>query len=210
MIRKIITISLTSILFFTGCDKAKLEGNSKVYEETNFELIESISLAIPNTIFTAGGIGNCVSLLGIQIPYEAFIPTENPNPYANLARNLVPLEVEMEMTQVEGTCGFAMLEQVEVFLCLEGITDANDFTFRDPNNPNADYNAVKVGEFLNIPDGIGNKINLDVEPNALLDKFIKAGNFLTYTKMSIDRGFTDDFAIIKTKLKIAAQLDNQE
>ncbi len=209
MVYKAILIFCVVGFLFSGCDKAKLEGNSKEYEETNFELVESISLAIPNTIFTAGGLFSCVSL-PFNISYDAFIPTENPNPFAKLARNMIPLEVEMEMTQVEGNCGFAMLDFVEVYLCLEGIDDPNDFTFRDPNNPNADFNAVKVGQFLNIPDGVGNKINLDVEPNAVLDKFIKAGDFLTYTKMAIDKGFTNDYAIIKTKLKIAAQLDNAQ
>lgn len=150
-------------------------------------------------------------LLGVEINHEAFIPTENPNPYAALTRNLRPLEVEMELSQVElEECGFAFLKNVEVYLCLDGVTDFNNFTYRDANNPNTDYNAVKIGEYLNIPDNAGSSIMLNVDTTAILDKFIHAGNFQTYTKMVIDKGFTDDYAIIKTKMKIAAQLDNHE
>lgn len=215
MIKNIIAISLIALLGFSGCNKdkklAKLEGNSKEYKEADFVLDETISLTIPNTIFTAGGFANCWSLLGVEIDHEAFIPTENPNPYAHLTRSLRPLEVEMELSQVElEDCGFAFLKDVEVYLCLEGVNDFNDFTYRDPNNSNTDYNAVKIGEFLNIPDNAGSKIMLNVDSNAVLDKFIHAGNFQTYAKMVIDKGFTDDYAIIKTKMKIAAQLDNAE
>jgi len=213
--KKIIAISLAIALGFYSCNKdkklAKLEGNNKEYKEANFVLDETISLTIPNTIFSAGGFANCWTLLGIEIDHEAFIPTENPNPYAHLTRNLRPLSVEMELSQVElEECGFAFLKDVEVYLCLEGVTDFNAFTFRDENNPNADYNAVKIGDHYNIADNIGSKITLNVDTNAVLDKFIHAGNFQTYTKMVIDKGFTDEYAIIKTKMKIAAQLDNQE
>lgn len=215
MIRNLIAISLIAILGLSSCNKdkklAKLEGNSKEYAEADFVLDETISLTIPNTIFTAGGFANCWSLLGFEIDHEAFIPTENPNPYAHLTRNLRPLAVEMELSQVElEECGFAFLKDVEVYLCLDGVTDFNSFTFRDANNPDADYNAVKVGAHYNIADNIGSKITLNVDTTAVLDKFIHAGNFQTYTKMVIDKGFTDDYAIIKTKMKIAAQLDNEE
>ncbi|MCT4581583.1 MAG: hypothetical protein N4A35_09215 [Flavobacteriales bacterium] len=215
MIKKIIAISLAVALGAYSCNKekklAKLEGNNKEYKEANFVLDENISLTIPNTIFSAGGFANCWTLLGLEIDHEAFIPTENPNPYAHLTRNLRPLAVEMELSQVElEECGFAFLKDVEVYLCLEGVTDFNAFTFRDATNPQADYNAVKIGEHYNIADNVGSKITLNVDTNAVLDKFIHAGNFQTYTKMVIDKGFTDDYAIIRTKMKIAAQLDNYE
>lgn len=207
-------ISIITLFIITiGCSKKleKLEGNNKNYKETNFMLDETVYLKIDNTIFTGGGILNCWSLLGLEINHEAFVPTENPNPYAHLTRKLRPLSVEMELSQVElEECGFAFLKDVEVYLCLNGVTDFNSFTFRDENNPNTEYNAVKIGDFYNIPDGIGSKITLNIDTNAVLDKFIHAGSFQTYTKMVIDKGFTDDYAIIKTDMKIAAQLDNKK
>lgn len=213
---------------FLGCNKlGDLEGNNVPFSEKYFTIEEVISMNIPNSSFNFSGFLNCTSLpFGATQDYNAFIPTQNPNPYADLVDEITPIRVKMELTNIPN-CDFDMLESVEIFLvdltdtCGNVIDDEAKFVFPTDNvsytggctsvTPTGPYfNAVKVGEFLNFSSGIGSVIYLDVNPDAKIDQFIHAGNFQTYAKMVFDKAFTEESAIIKTTMELNVRLINEE
>lgn len=224
MINKLVSISVLTILLFSGCNKekklGKLDGNNVEYSNTPIELEETIYIKVPNTVlpFSAAGWGACQGL-GIfgNVSYENIIETENPNPYAHLVRNIRPIEIEMELTSVE-SCDFSMLDEtLELVICNHNFTEDSTFNFRDPNNDKAYYNAVKLGSYSNQSgsnnafDNSGSTtLKLVLEEDVLLDQFIAQGLFNIHMKMKVDKAFTDDFAIIKTVMKLKAELDNEE
>ena len=224
MIYKIVSILFLALLSISSCNKekrlAKLEGNTKEYTSTPFIFTQTIFMKIPNTVipFSLSGWGACQSL-GILGPinYENIVEAENPNPYCRLARNIKPISCKMEITSVE-SCDFSMLDDVlEVIICNKTFTSDSTFTFRDPNNSTAYYNAVKLGTYSS-QNGSNNAFNtpgsrtldLVLEEDVLLDQFIKEGVFNISMKMKVDKAFTDDFAIIKTDITVSAELDNEE
>lgn len=204
-----IAIILGGALLFITCKKLdKYTGNNVPYSDTTFSLNEEVTLTIPNSSFNFGGVGNCMSL-GIfgPINYDAFVLTQNPNPYADLVYKITPKSIKMTLTNIT-TCDFSMLQNCEIYLTDNNISDPNNLILQDPNNLSQPYNAVKIGEFLNIPDGIGNTMNLDVNSQARLDQFIHAGTFNTYAKLSFDKAFTKSEAIIKTEMELDVTLIN--
>ena len=217
--RKIIyPLFAVSLLFlFTGCNKnkklAKMDGNNKEYKETPVELSETIYIQIPNTILgsSLSGWGACQSIpFGQQIDYTAFVPTQNPNPYAGLVRNINPTKVVMELASVE-SCDFSMLGNLTVYICDKGVTDPANFVFPNPSNPDAAYNAIKLGEMTTIPESIGRSLTLPLaSSDIIIDQFIHAGDFQIYTEMTIDKAFTDAFATIRTTMDLKAELDNEK
>lgn len=211
-----------------GCNKLEdLEGNNVTFKEKYFTIEEVISMTVPNSSFNFSGFLNCTSLpFGLSQDYNAFIPTQNPNPYAYLVDDITPLRVKMELTNIPD-CDFDMLESVEIFLvdltdtCGNVIDDESKFVFPEDNVihlgscssviPTGPYfNATKIGEFLNFSSGIGNTIYLDVNANAKIDQFIHAGNFQTYAKLVFDKAFTEEAAIIKTTMELNVRLINEE
>lgn len=224
MIFKIVSIAFLAFFITTSCNKdkklAKLDGNSKVYTNTPLELEETIYIKVPNTVlpFSLAGWGACQSL-GIfgPINYQNIIETQNPNPYAHLVRNIRPISVLMELTSVE-SCDFSMLDdRLELVICNHNFTTDSTFKYRDPLNPSAYYNAVKLGYYSN-QNGTNNafdnsgstRLELVLEEDVLLDQFIAQGLFNLHMKMKVDKAFTDDFAIIKTVMRLSAELDNKE
>ena len=195
---------------FSSCKKdlEDYNGNNVDYEETQFELEEKITLIIPNSEFSwIPNLVNCmdISILG-GVNFESFVPTQNPNPYAHLVHDIRPQTVTMELTNITD-CDFGMLENVEVFLTDSSVTDASQFILQDPNNTSAPHNAVKVGELMIVNDG-SNIIELDVNTDAVLDKFIHNQSFNTYANMNLDKAFTEEEAIIKTTLLMSVKLIN--
>jgi hypothetical protein len=225
---KKVLLVLPLIGLLMGCNKLEnLEGNNLEFKEKYFQIEEVISMNIPNSAFNFSGFLNCTSLpFGLSQDYNAFIPTQNPNPYAYLVDDITPVRVKMELTNIP-SCDFDMLESVEIFLvdltdtCGNVISSESAFVFPEDNvihegtcssviPTGAYYNAVKIGEFLNFSSGIGSTIYLDVNPNIKIDQFIHAGNFQTYAKMVFDKAFTEESAIIKTTMLLDVRLINQE
>ena len=207
--KKGIAIILGSILLFFACKKLdKYTGNNVPYSDTTFELNEEVTLTIPNSSFNFGGVGNCMNL-GIfgPISYDAFVLTQNPNPYADLVYKITPKTIKMTLTNIPD-CDFSMLKDCEIYLTDNNISDPNNMILQNPNDLSQPYNAVKIGEFLNIPDGIGSTMSLDVNSQARLDQFIHAGTFNTYAKLSFDKAFTKSEAIIKTEMGLQVTLIN--
>jgi hypothetical protein len=209
----IVLLVFVSIIF-SSCKKKleKLNGNNVEFEVTEFELVETITLVIPNDQFNFQGVLNCqpLELFGIPfgpINFESFVPTQNPNPYAHLVYDIRPKTVTMELTNITD-CDFGMLENVEVFLTDSSVTDPSQFILQDPNNISAPHNAVKIGELMTVEDG-SNIINLVVNENAVLDQFIHNQSFNTYANMNLDKAFTEDAAIIKTSLLMSVKLINE-
>jgi hypothetical protein len=187
----------------------ELEGNNTEYEVTQFELEENVTLIIPNSEFSwIPDLINCmdISILG-GVNFESFVPTQNPNPYAYLTYDIQPKSISMELTNITD-CDFGMLENVEIYLTDSSVTDPSQFILQDPNNTSAPHNAVKIGELMNVSDG-SNIIELDVNPNAVLDQFIHNNSFNTYANMNLDKAFTEEQAIIKTKLLLSVKLINE-
>jgi len=232
MIYKSLSIlALSFLILNTSCNKnkklAKLEGNKKEYKVTPVELTERIYITVPNTIVPAAvgaaGWGACQDFTNYDFPiigyispilYENMIPSSNPNPYAHLTHNIKPLAVKMDMAATE-SCDFAMLDGVlEVIICNSSLALGDAFVFRDPSNPDATFNAVKLGQFENGIDGdfdnLGATLNLNVDEDAVIDQFIHAGDFNLFMRMHVDRAFTDDFAIIRTDMTLSAELINEE
>ena len=206
----IVLLVLVSIIF-SGCKKKleKLNGNNVEYEVTQFELEENITLIIPNSEFSwITDLINCmdISILG-GVNFESFVPTQNPNPYAYLTYDIQPKSISMELTNITD-CDFGMLENVEIYITDSSVTDASQFILQDPNNKSAPHNAVKIGELMNVSDG-SNIIELDVNPDAVLDQFIHNNSFNTYANMNLDKAFTEEQAIIKTKLLLSVKLINE-
>ena len=206
----IVLLVLVSIIF-SGCKKKleKLNGNNVEYEVTQFELEENITLIIPNSEFSwIPDLINCmdISILG-GVNFESFVPTQNPNPYAYLTYDIQPKSISMELTNITD-CDFGMLENVEIYITDSSVTDASQFILQDPNNTSAPHNAVKIGELMNVSDG-SNIIELDVNTDAVLDQFIHNQSFNTYANMNLDKAFTEEQAIIKTKLLLSVKLINE-
>ena len=206
----IVLLVLVSIIF-SGCKKKleKLNGNNVEYEVTQFELEENITLIIPNSEFSwIPDLINCmdISILG-GVNFESFVPTQNPNPYAYLTYDIQPKSISMELTNITD-CDFGMLENVEIYITDSSVTDASQFILQDPNNTSAPHNAVKIGELMSVSDG-SNIIELDVNPDAVLDQFIHNNSFNTYANMNLDKAFTEEQAIIKTKLLLSVKLINE-
>lgn len=212
----IVLLVFVSIIF-SSCKKKleDLDGNNVEYEVTEFELEEKITLIIPNPDFSwIPTLFNCVDIPTTPIlapdgvvNFESFVPTQNPNPYAHLVYDIRPKAITMELTNITD-CDFGMLENVEVFLTDSSVTDASQFILQDPNNTSAPHNAVKIGELMNVSDG-SNIIELDVNSDAVLDQFIHNNSFNTYANMNLDKAFTEEQAIIKTKLLLSVKLINE-
>ena len=211
----ILSVIACLLLSLGACKKLEdLDGNNQNFEPTNFEFEENITFVIPNGLLNFQGIGNCLPLEiwplpAFTIDYEAFIPTENPNPYASLVYNIKPNEIELELVNISD-CDFGMLEKVIVYIVDNGVTGSiGDFILQNPSDPTATHNAVKVGEYFNIPEGIGSTMNLTVNQDAVLDQFIQAGTFQTFMFMTFDKAFTASEAIIKSKMTLAVTLINE-
>ena len=206
----LILVISTIFLGLQSCKKLEdFEGNNQSFELTNFEFEETLTFVIPNGLLNFQGIGNCLSLPFFTIDYEAFIPTENPNPYASLVYNINPKEIELELVNISD-CDFGMLEKVSVYIVDNGVTGSvGDFILQDPNDPTATHNAVKVGEYLNIPEGIGSTMSLSINQDAILDQFIQAGTFQTFMSMTFDKAFTASEAIIKSKMTLYVTFINE-
>jgi len=200
----------------SSCVKLEeLEGNNVEYEVTQFELEENITLIIPNSQFSwIPDLINCMTIPSIPlvneegiVNFESFVPTQNPNPYAYLTYDIQPKSIVMELTNITD-CDFGMLENVEIYVTDSSVTDASQFILQDPNNTSAPHNAVKIGELMNVSDG-SKIIELDVNPDAVLDQFIHNNSFNTYANMNLDKAFTEEQAIIKTKLLLSVKLINE-
>jgi len=205
-----VIILLSVVLMLSACKK-KLEdydGNNVEYEITQFEIEEKITLIIPNSEFSwIPNLVNCmdISIVG-GVNFESFVPTQNPNPYAYLTYDIRPQAITMELTNIPD-CDFGMLEDVEIYVTDSSVTDASQFILQDPNNTSAPHNAVKIGELMTVSDG-SNIIELDVNPDAVLDQFIHNNSFNTYANMNLDKAFTEEEAIIKTSLLLSVKLIN--
>ena len=200
-----------SFISLNSCKKlADFDGNNQQFELTNFEFEEVITLEIDNNLLNFQGIGNCISLpFGLTINYEAFIPTENPNPFTHLVYNVKAKSIRLELVNIPD-CDFSMLEDVKVYLVKNGVTGTvNDFILQNPGNPALEHNAVKIGQYLNIPNGIGHTLNLDPNYNAVLDQFIYEGSFQTFMSLNFDKAFTANSAIIKATLVMDVTLINE-
>ena len=213
--------SLIAFLVFTvsipliSCKKLEdYQGNNQHFETTNFEFEEIITLEIDNNLLNFQGIGNCLPLQIWPLPaftinYEAFIPTQNPNPYTHLVYNVKPKSVKLELVNIED-CDFSMLQDVKVYLVKNGVTGTiNDFIIQNPGNPSAAHNAVKIGQYQNIPDGIGLTMDLTTNNDAILDEFIYDGSFQTFMSLNFDKAFTASQAIIKATLLMEVTLINE-
>jgi len=200
---------IASFLSISCVKLEELEGNNVEYEVTQFELEENITLIIPNSEFSwIPDLVNCmdISIIG-GVNFESFVPTQNPNPYAYLTYDIQPKSIVMELTNITD-CDFGMLENVEIYVTDSSVTDASQFILQDPNNTSAPHNAVKIGELMNVSDG-SNIIELDVNTDAVLDQFIHNQSFNTYANMNLDKAFTEEQAIIKTKLLLSVKLINE-
>ncbi len=233
MKNNLLSLSLLSLTLVTlGCkkDPADLNANQVPFTETNFTINEIITMNIPNTQFSwIPNFANCVSIpFGATTDFNAFIPTQNPNPYAHIVDNITPTKVRMELTNITD-CDFNMLESVEIYLvdlidsCGIPITSESQMVLPEdnvfytnacgssPHAPKPYYNAVKVGgKVINDTPGIGAIIELDLNPDARLDQFIHAEFFQTYAKMVFDKSFTRDFAIIKSTMSLNVRLINED
>ena len=204
-------IFLLQSLFLSSCRKLDdYEGNNQQFELTKFQFEEIISLNIDNDLLDFQGIGNCTSLpFGITINYEAFIPTENPNPHTHLVYNVKPKSIQLELVNIPD-CDFSMLEDVKVYLVNNGTSGTiNDFILQDPANPSSEHNAVKIGQYLNVPNGIGHTMNLEPNYNAILDQFIYDESFQTFMSLNFDKAFTASSAIIKATIVMEVTLINE-
>ena len=226
--RNLILLAAAGLLFI-GCKKKieDLEGNNVPFNETEVTITEIISMDIPNDQFSwIPNLANCLDVpFGGTIDYDAFIATQNPNEYAHLTDDITALNVKMELTNVPD-CDFDMLQSVEVYLvmltdtCGNLINDASQMVLPEDgvtyagtcntniHQPGPYYNAVLLGSYDNFYDGIGDEINLNLNPDARLDQFIYAQNFQTYAFMVFDKAFTQESANIKTTMDLKATLLN--
>ncbi len=232
---KLFLVLFIYLSFSTTCKKLEnYEGNNIEFKETTFEIEDQITYVIPNSELdfsqvTIGGtnynllsFANCMDLkvpslltfglgeIAFTLDYAAFLPTTNPNPLADLAHDIHPKSIELELTNITD-CDLSMLEEVTLYLVMDDVTGSvSDFTMQDPANPQESHNAVKLGQYLNIPESVGSKLNLVVNEDAVLDQFIHAGTFQTYMSIEFDKAFTADEAIIKSSMKFEVTLNNEE
>ena len=232
---RLLSLIFVIILFSTTCKKLEnYEGNNIEFRETIFEIEDEITYIIQNSELdfsqvTIGGINynllsfaNCMELkvpalltfglgdIDFTIDYEAFIPTSNPNPLADLANDIHPKSLELELTNITD-CDLSMLEEVTLYLVMDDVSGSvSDFTMQNPANPTEPHNAVKLGQYLNIPESVGSKMSLVVNEDAVLDQFIHAGTFQTYMSLVFDKAFTANEAIIKSSMKFEVKLTNEQ
>jgi hypothetical protein len=210
----LVLIVLSLIIY--SCKKLEnYDGNNQTFETTTFEYSEIMTLTVPNNLLPFQGIANCWNLqdpiLGIPftVPYDAFLPNSNDNPYTLLMYNVKPKSVELELVNIPN-CDFGMLENITLYVCDTTVTDFNQFVLQDPANPYDSCNAVKLGEYLNIPETIGSKMFLTTNTEAILDQFVYAGDYQIYTTMIFDKAFTESDAIIKSNIIFEVSLINEE
>ena len=226
---------ITLLLFLSlGCNKVeKLEANNQEFVETIFHISESITYTIPNsaldfTNVTLGGttynltsFANCADLavpailtlglgeLAFTLDYDDFIPTENPNPLADLAHQIRPRSLNLELINITD-CDFSMLERVTLYFVMDSVSGSvSDFTLQNPANLDTPFDAVKIGEYDNIPENIGSTMALTVNEDAILDQFIHAGTFQTYITTTFDKAFTASEAIINADMELEVTLKNE-
>lgn len=227
--RKLWLILPIGLVFF-GCKKKleDLDANNVPFEETSVTITETLSMNIPNDQFAwITNLANCMNIpFGQTVDYDAFLATQNPNPYAHMVEDIQALQIKMELTNIPD-CDFDMLQNVEVYLvdladtCGNVINDVSQLVFPDDgvvyagtcntsiHEPGPYYNAVLLGSYDNFYGGIGDIIYLNPNPDARLDQFIHAQNFQTYCFMTFDKAFTKDYANIKTTMDLKAKLINQ-
>ena len=222
------------IIFLFGCTKVdKLEANNQEFVETVFSINESITYTIPNsaldfTNITIGGttynltsFANCADLaipailtfglgeLEFTLDYDDFIPTENPNPLADLAHNIKPKNLTLELVNITD-CDFSMMENLTLYFVMDSVSGSvSDFTLQNPADLNSPYDAVKVGEYPSIPEDIGSTMTLEINDDAILDQFIHAGTFQTYITTTFDKAFTATEAIINVDMELEVTLKNE-
>jgi len=214
---KILLVYLFAFAVVLGsCKKLEeFEGNNVEFEKTEFEFTETMTFRIPNTVFTMP-LSICWSIPLTTVDFNEMVPAENPNPYAHLVKHIIPKSIKMELVGVEA-CDLAMLDEVQVFMVDSSVTNMGDIIFFDPNNPTAEYNAKKMGEYFNadngtnkIPDDIGNIMYLEPDQDIELDEFIHDQKFNVYMMATIDKTFVEDYATIKTTLDLDVTLINEE
>ncbi len=198
-------------LFLHSCTKLEdYEGNNMTFEPTTFDYEEILTLVIPNNLLNIGGLLNCTDL-GIfgPISYGAFIPASTSQPeYALLMHNVRPKSIQMEMVNVPD-CDFSMLQDVVVYAVNDTITDFNDTILQNPNDLSAPFNAVKIGEYSSVPDGIGSVMYLQPNTDAVLDQFNYAGDYQIYMDLKLDKALTVSDAIIKSRILFEVSLINE-
>ena len=204
----IVLLVFVSIIF-SSCKKKleDLDGNNVEYEVTEFELEETITFSVPNTVFTVP-LGICWDIPFITIPFKGMIPSSNPNPYAHLTYDIIPKSIKMELIGVSD-CDFSMLRDVKVYMVDKEVQNTEDIVIYDPNSPGTPYNAKHMGTYLNVPDNIGNILYLTPDPDIKLDEFIHDEDFKIYMDMELDKTFVEDIATIKTTLTLSVKLINQ-
>ena len=207
----LVLIVLSLIIY--SCKKLEnYDGNNQTFETTTFEYSEIMTLTVPNNLLPFQGILNCMNLsilsIPFTVPYDAFLANSNDNPYTLLMHNVKPKSVELELVNIPN-CDFGMLESITLYVCDTTVTDFNQFVLQDPANPYDSCNAVKLGEYSNIPDG-ESKISLVTNTDAILDQFVYAGNYQIYTTMIFDKAFTESDAIIKSNILFEVSLINEE
>ena len=205
----IVLIVFVSIIF-SSCKKKleDLNGNNIEYEVTEFELEETITFSVPNTIFTVP-LAICWDIPIITIPFEGMIATSNPNPYAHLTHEIIPKSIKMELIGVSD-CDFSMLRDVKVYMVDKDVQNTEDIVIYDPSTPGTAYNAKHMGTYLNVPDNIGNIMYLTPDPDIKLDEFIHDEDFKIYMDMELDKTFVEDIATIKTTLTLSVKLINKD
>ena len=210
----IVLLVFVSIIF-SGCKKKleDLNGNNVEFEVTEFELEETITFNVPNTIFTVP-LAICWDIPLTTVAFKEMVAASNPNPYAHLVHDIIPTTIKMELIGVSD-CDFAMLDEVKAYMVDKDVQDKADIIIYDPNNPSMAYNAKHMGTYndsnggTTVPNNIGNTMYLTPNPDIRLDEFIHDQDFQVYMDMTIDKTFVEDFATIKTTLGLSVKLINE-
>ena len=114
--------------------------------------------------------------LAFRLDYDNFIPTENPNPLADLAHQIRTRSLNLELINITD-CDFSMLERVTLYFVLDSVSGSvSYFTLQNPAYLDAPFDAVKIGEY-DVPDNVGSTMALTLNEDAILDQFIHAGTF---------------------------------
>jgi len=201
-----------------SCKKLEnYDGNNQSFETTTFDYSEVMTMAVPNNLLDFQGIvGNCWDLedpffgIPFTVDYDAFIQSTNDNPYTLLMYNVKPKSIDLELVNIPD-CDFGMLESITLYVCDTNLTDFNQFILQDPLNPYDSCNAVKLGEYLNIPGSYdSDKLSLFTNSDAILDQFVYAGDYQIYTTMTFDKAFTESEAIIKSDILYEVSLINEQ
>ncbi|GIR59362.1 MAG: hypothetical protein CM15mP65_19430 [Crocinitomicaceae bacterium] len=59
--------------------------------------------------------------LAFTLDYDDFIPTENPNPLADLAHHIRPRNLNLELINITD-CDFSMLERVTLYFVMDSVS----------------------------------------------------------------------------------------